>query len=173
MKWIPLESTEGEFDVEIPDKMVSWAQRNNLQVRGLSLHSNWSRESQSKFSLSGHTLLWAKTKNNPTWTHSLYGEAFTSAVFRHLEQTLQHFDGLGVNKWDVINEMVDQGLDNHTFYLDHSGDPGIRVEIYKHVRETFPGTTLFVSDYGIVADKYDRFGRTQIIFRYQIHISES
>ena len=113
-------------------------------------------------SISGHTLLWAKTKNNPSWTHTLFGEAFRSAVFRHIDQTLQHFDGFGVNKWDVINEMVDQGLDNHTFYVDHSGNPGMRVEIYKHVRDTFPGTTLFVSDYGIVADKYDRFGRIQI-----------
>ena len=43
MKWIPIETTEGEFDVEIPDKMIRWAQKNNLQVRGLS-HSSWTSE---------------------------------------------------------------------------------------------------------------------------------
>ena len=31
-----------------------------------------------------------------------------------------------VPHWDVINEMVDEGAENHTFYLDHSGDPLIR-----------------------------------------------
>ena len=93
-------------------------------------------------------------------------------MFRHIDQTLQHFDGFGVNKWDVINEMVDQGLDNHTFYVDHSGNPGIRVEIYKHVRDTFPGTALFVSDYGIVADKYDRFGRIQIYLSIIIRLND-
>ena len=36
MKWIPIETSEGEFDIEIPDKMLSWAEKNNLQVRGLS-----------------------------------------------------------------------------------------------------------------------------------------
>ena len=123
-------------------------------------------------SISGHTLLWAKTKNNPSWTHTLFGEAFRSAVFRHIDQTLQHFVGFGVNKWDVINEMVDQGLDNHTFYVDHSGNPGIRVEIYKHVRDTYPGTALFVSDYGIVADKYDRFGRIQIYLSIIIRLND-
>ena len=51
MKWIPIESTEGEFDVEIPDKMIRWAQKNNLQVRGLS-HSSWT----SEYSLSQVTL---------------------------------------------------------------------------------------------------------------------
>ena len=143
MKWIPIEPTEGQFEVETPDKMIAWAERNKLEVRG-------------------HTLLWAKTKTNPVWTHALFGETFTAAVNRHLDQTLSHFHPMGVKKWDVINEMVDQGLDNHTFYMDHSGDPAVRVDIYKHVRATYPGTTLFVSDYGIVADKYERFGRTQI-----------
>ena len=141
MKWIPIESTEGEFEVEIPDKMIAWAERNGLEVRG-------------------HTLLWAKTKTNPVWTHSLVGQRFRTAVYNHLDQTLSHFKAVGVTKWDVINEMVDQGLDNHTFYTDHSGDPSFRADVYKYVRNTFPQTTLFVSDYGIVADKYGRFGRS-------------
>ena len=51
MKWIPIESTEGEFDVEIPDKMLRWAQKYNLQVRGMS-HSSWT----SEYSLSQVTL---------------------------------------------------------------------------------------------------------------------
>ena len=34
MKWRPIEPTRGEFEVEIPTKMISWAAQNNLTVRG-------------------------------------------------------------------------------------------------------------------------------------------
>ena len=37
-------------------------------------------------------------------------------MFKHVEDTLQYFDGLGVKQWDVINEMIDQGSVSHTFY---------------------------------------------------------
>ena len=59
---------------------------------------------------SGHCLLWDKAENNPAWTWPLSQEDFTLAVYKHLDETLDHFDVLGVKDWDVINEMVDQGL---------------------------------------------------------------
>ena len=34
MKWRPIEPTRGQFEVEIPTKMISWANQNNLTVRG-------------------------------------------------------------------------------------------------------------------------------------------
>ena len=66
--------------------------------------------------ISGHSLLWSKAQNNPSWLLALTGSEFSEAVFKHVEDTLQYFDGLGVKQWDVINEMVDQGSVSHTFY---------------------------------------------------------
>ena len=37
MKWRPIEPTRGQFEVEIPTKMLSWAAQNNLTVRGESI----------------------------------------------------------------------------------------------------------------------------------------
>ena len=35
MKWRPIEPVRGDFEVETPTKMISWAQQNNISVRGL------------------------------------------------------------------------------------------------------------------------------------------
>ena len=37
MKWRPIEPTRGQFEVEIPTKMISWAAQNNITVRGESI----------------------------------------------------------------------------------------------------------------------------------------
>lgn len=65
--------------------------------------------------------------------------------------------------WDVINEMVDEGAENHTFYMDHSGDPLIRwmmdlakplrTKMFQLAKSLSPDTLLFVNDYGIIMDK--------------------
>ena len=34
MKWRPIEPSRGDFEVEIPTKMISWAGQNNISVRG-------------------------------------------------------------------------------------------------------------------------------------------
>ena len=34
MKWKPIEPTQGQFEVEIPTKMISWAAQKNITVRG-------------------------------------------------------------------------------------------------------------------------------------------
>ena len=37
---------------------------------------------------------------------------------------ISHYENLEVSQWDVINEMVNQGFENHTFFIDQIGDPG-------------------------------------------------
>ena len=178
MKWRGLESTQGQFVTEHPDNLIAWASSHNLAVRG-------------------HSLLWAKKKNNPTWTHSLFGlvsadivlihiklclQEFEEAVYKHIDETMIHFNKVGVRDWDVINEMVDQvrkkqkkidntfihiqkGVTNHTFYMDQSGNPNIRAEVHKYVRSSFPDNRLFVNDYGILVDSNGRFSMFQQLIR--------
>ena len=95
----------------------------------------------------------------------MFGEDFTAAMFQHLDNTLDHFDARGVKTWDVINEMVDQGDADHTFYMEHSEDPDIRAKIYRHVKERYPDTMFFVNDYGIITDSHDRFSMYQDLIR--------
>ena len=48
--------------------------------------------------------------------------------------------------------------ENHTFYLDHTGDPEIRTKIFKYVQDlSSPETLSFLNDYGIILNKYHRF----------------
>ena len=138
MKWRPSEPSEGEIHTEIPDKMINWAHNNGKTVRG-------------------HALLWAKRSNNPDWVQNLYGEDLKTAVFNRLDFAVIHYEQYNVPHWDVINEMVNEGAENHTFFLDHTGDPNIRAEIFKYVKELSPDTLFFVNDYGIILNNYGRF----------------
>ena len=115
--------------------------------------------------MSGHSLLWSKAQNNPSWLLALTGTEFSEAVFKHVEDTLQYFDGLGVKHWDVINEMVDQGSVSHTFYQDQSGDPDIRLKIHKRVKDLKPDTKFYVNDYGIILNRNGRFSLFQQLLR--------
>ena len=144
MKWDALEPHRGDFNPDIPDLMIDWARLNNISVRG-------------------HSLLWHQSQ--PSWTMDMFGQDFTAAMFQHLDNTLDHFDPLGVKVWDVINEMVDQGNADHTFYIEHSEDPDIRAKIYRHVKERYPDTVFFVNDYGIITDSHDRFSMYQQLIR--------
>jgi len=137
MKWRPSEPNQGQLETEVPDKMISWASEAGKTVRG-------------------HSLLWAKRSNNPDWVQDMFGEDFVQAVTERVTFGVQHFDGQ-VPHWDVINEMVDEGAENHTFYLDHSGDPLIRSKMFKLAKSLSPKTLFFVNDYGIILDKYNRF----------------
>ena len=142
MKWRPTEPSEGDMETEIPDKMIEWAHSYGKTVRG-------------------HALLWAKKSNNPDWVQNLYGEELKAAIFDRVESAIKHYENYDVPHWDVINEMVDEGAENHTFYMDHTGDPEIRSKIFKQAKNLSPDTLFFVNDYGIILDKYGRFNLYQ------------
>ena len=144
MKWNAIEPHRGDFKTVYPDQMIFWAQENNISVRG-------------------HSLLWHKSQ--PQWSLELFGQNFTDAMFEYLDKSLDHFDSLGVQMWDVINEMVDQGGDGHNMYIDQSLDPEIRAKIYKHVKERYPDTIFFINDYGIILDKHNRFNLYRELIR--------
>ena len=122
--------------------MISWAHRNNQTVRG-------------------HALLWSKTHNNPPWVRTLYGEELKTAMFNRIQTTIKHFEKFNIPHWDVINEMIDVGPVNHTFYLDHTGDQEIREKVFKYAKELSPDTLLFLNDYGIILNQSGRFSLYQ------------
>ena len=112
-------------------------------------------------------MLWSKFGNNPEWTWDLFGEEFEEVVYKHVDDTMDHFNSLGVVHWDVINEMIDehQGPLNHTFYIDQSGNENIRADIHIHVKENYPHNKFYVNDYGIIMDTAHRFSSFQKLLR--------
>merc|ERR1719481_960861 len=145
MKWKPSEPQQGVFDSEIPDKMISWAEGNNLTVRG-------------------HALLWSKKSNNPSWVWNLYGQDLIDAMYDRVETAVTHYQDKVVH-WDVINEMIDIGGVSHRFYTEQTGDPDIRNKMFHYANELSPETTLFLNDYGIVNNKNGRFAAYQQMIR--------
>lgn len=94
----------------------------------------------------------------------MFGAEFEEAVYKHIDDTMNHFNTKDVVHWDVINEMVDQPA-NHTFYMDQSGNPNIRVEIHKYVKNKYPNNVFYINDYGIIMNKNDRFSMFQQLLR--------
>lgn len=140
---------KGDDNYQAGDDMVAWAQDNRLRARG-------------------HALLWSKLANNPEWVRDLYGDDMVEAIYDRVDSAMKRYDGK-VEHWDVINEMVDQGHENHTFYMDRIGDPEIRTKVFLRARSNSPATKLFLNDYGIVLDKYGRFGMYQDQIRELLH----
>ena len=90
---------------------------------------------------------------------------FEEVIYNHIDETLNHFNELGVVHWDVLNEMIDQGTNNHTFYMDQSGNKNIRSEIYKYVNSNFPNNQFYVNDYGVITNNQNRFNLFQELLR--------
>ena len=115
----------------------------------------------------GHSLLWSKAGNNPSWTWDIFGSEFEEVIYNRIDETMNHFNELGVIHWDVINEMVDQhpGPNNHTFYQDQSGNKNIRAEIYNYVKQNYPNNQFYVNDYGVIMNAQNRFHLFQELLR--------
>ena len=58
-----------------------------------------------------------------------------------------------------------QGPQNHTYYMDQSGNPNIRSEIHKHLKNKYPNNVFYINDYGIIMNKNNRFSLFKQLLR--------
>ncbi len=106
MKWWVLHARPGEYDFGPGDKIVDFASRHAMKVRG-------------------HTLVWGNT--NPAW---LVEGRFTpkqlaELLREHIERVVGHYRG-EVFAWDVVNEALDErGRLRSSLWYDQ---PGIGLE---------------------------------------------
>ena len=143
MKWPEQEPVQGELNIdsmEVVDRFIEWASEHDMQVRG-------------------HSLLWARSGNNPEWVGNLEGDALIDAMKSRVDTAVALYDGL-VPHWDVNNEMI-----GNNFYVDKTGDPTIRAKMFNRAKELSPDTLLFVNEYGVLLDKYGRFEAFQVLLR--------
>ena len=124
MKWYEIERRKNRRRYNNADRMIEFANANNLSVRG-------------------HCIFWAKPERNTAWVRDLSKEELQQKVEQHLTETVEHFKGI-LYAWDVNNEMLD-GF----FFQENLGDD-IRAWMFKRAAEIDPDVPLFVNEYGIV-----------------------
>lgn len=154
MKWDAVEGSEGNFSFGSADNIVSWAQQNNMKIKG-------------------HCLVWHNQL--PSWVSSITTRDRLLAVMKkHIETVMGHF-GSKLAAWDVVNEALSTDSDVG------SGNAQMRPSVfYKLLGEDFIPTAfkyardyadshnmqtmkLYYNDYSIDADNdKSRFLHTKI-----------
>jgi endo-1,4-beta-xylanase len=135
MKFDALQPTEGTFTYTTADRIVSFAQTNNMKVRG-------------------HALVWHR--QTPAWVFANASRDVLLARMRsHITAVMNHFKGK-VYAWDVVNEAImDDGRyrtgdetadDQKSSWHKIIGDSYI-AEAFKAARAADPNAKLFYNDY--------------------------
>lgn len=134
MKWSTLQPTEGTFKFADADKIVAFAQANNMKVRG-------------------HTLCWHNQV--PDWvfrngTATASRDLVLQRLRTHITTVMNHFKGK-VYCWDVVNEAIDDGSNIYkaTNWYTICGEDYI-IEAFKAARLADPAAKLFYNDYSEV-----------------------
>jgi len=143
MKWSSVEPTEGSFNYAAADAEVSFAQKNNLLVRG-------------------HNLVWANGGQTPRWVFleadgvtplSASNPAdvalLTQRIQNHIMNEVQHF-GTATYVWDVVNEPLDPNQSDclsHGPFYQVLGESYIDIAFRAARQYAPPGTELFLNDY--------------------------
>ncbi len=134
MKWSTLQPTEGTFRFEYADKIVNFAQANNMKVRG-------------------HTLVWHNQV--PDWifrdgSGTASKELVLQRMRTHITTVMNRYKGK-VYAWDVVNEAIDDGSDTYraSRWYTICGEDYI-VEAFKAARAADPSAKLFYNDYSEV-----------------------
>jgi endo-1,4-beta-xylanase len=154
MKWQSVEPSQGSFSFGSADNIVSWAQSNNMKIKG-------------------HCLVWHNQL--PSWVSAITTkDKLLAAMKTHIETVMGHF-GTKLYAWDVVNEAISTDSDVGT------GNAQMRQSVfYKLLGEDFIPTAfkyardyadshgmtslkLFYNDYSIDADNdKSRFLHTKI-----------
>lgn len=135
MKWETVESRRGAEDYGQADRLVAFARRNHMMVRG-------------------HNLVWhsqlpawlAQGADDGTLTHA----QLSSILHRHVVDEVSHFRGR-VYAWDVVNEPLNEdGTLRETVWYDALGRSYIAKALeWAHAAD--PRAKLYLNDYGIEA----------------------
>ena len=134
LKWAATQPAEGKFNFTAADRIVDFATKHQLQIRG-------------------HTLCWNADRYLPKW---VLEREFTRAQVEallgdHIRTVMGRYRGR-IKYWDVVNEAV--ANDNRPgakplfdgFWNKHLGDEYIALA-FRFAREADPDAVLFYNDY--------------------------
>jgi endo-1,4-beta-xylanase len=130
MKFSSVQPREGKFDFARGDKIVAFAQKHKMKVRG-------------------HTLVWHTQVAN--WVTESRCKDAEKILQTHITNVVKHFKGKLV-AWDVVNEGIDDNAQlRDTFWSRCIGDSYIE-KAFRWARAADPTVKLFYNDYGIEFD---------------------
>ena len=143
MKWSSVEATEGQYTYGTADQEVSFAQKNNMKIRG-------------------HNLVWANGSQTPAWvflesdgvtplsaSNAADVSLLTQRIQNHIMNEVQHF-GSAIYVWDVVNEPLDPSQSDclsHGPFYNVLGAKYIDIALQAARQYTPAGTQLFINDY--------------------------
>lgn len=127
MKWAFLEREKGKYDWAVADRIVDFAEKNGMKVKG-------------------HALIWHESI--PEWFHKLPAEERWEAVSGHMTATMRRYKGR-VQSWDVVNEALDDnGRDIRDTVFSEGGRADYIARAFRLARKLDPEAKLIYNDYG-------------------------
>jgi endo-1,4-beta-xylanase len=139
MKFESLQRNEGQFTYDAADRIVEFAQRNDMAIRG-------------------HALVWHTQTPDWVFSNGSGGNATKEQLFArmrsHISNVMRHFRGK-VRVWDVVNEAVmedgsyrdgneDEGKKSKWYEI--AGEDYI-AEAFRAAHEADPDAKLFYNDF--------------------------
>ncbi|MEI9921529.1 MAG: endo-1,4-beta-xylanase [Bacteroidota bacterium] len=128
MKWEKIHPEEGRYDWEAADKIVAFAQANNLKVRG-------------------HCLVWHR--QTPDWVFKdATKEILLQRMKEHITAVVSHYKGK-IYAWDVVNEAIDDdGNYRESQWYKIIGKDYI-AKAFEYAHEADRDAILFYNDYNM------------------------
>jgi endo-1,4-beta-xylanase len=128
MKWRSLRPSQNEFNFDLSDSMVSFAEKHNMKVRG-------------------HTLVWHRSV--PQWLQEgdFDRSDMISLLREHIQTVVNRYQGK-IYAWDVVNEAITRrGELRDTIWLRTIGPEYIEMA-FRWAHAADPDALLFYNDYG-------------------------
>lgn len=128
MKWQTTEPSQGSFNFAPADQIVSFAQQNNMKIRG-------------------HTLVWHNQL--ASWVNNITtSSALLAAMNNHITTEVSHFKGK-IWYWDVVNEAFnDDGTRNADVFQNVIGNSYIQ-DAFQTAHAADPNAKLCYNDFNI------------------------
>ena len=132
LKWIELRPTREEFNFFEGDRLIEFADRNGMRMRG-------------------HTLVWYAAM--PDWTSSIRGAREAHGeMTHHIERVVGNYKDR-IPSWDVVNEAIaDEPSDTDylrpNLWLENLGDAYIETA-FRRAAESDPQAQLVINEYDI------------------------
>lgn len=137
MKWNRLRPNESTFLFDEADKLVDFAEKNDMAVRG-------------------HTLVWGAIM--PDWFNQLDPAGMNKSIDEHIVEVAGRYKGK-VYAWDVVNEALEDSGEYADSNLLKSLGPKYIETAFWTARKVDPNTKLFWNEWGAdcINKRSDRF----------------
>ncbi len=135
MKMEPIHPSEGSYNWSGADAIISFAETNNMDVRG-------------------HTLLWHNQV--PTWMKEKNYSELESVLQSHIDTVVTHYKGK-IHSWDVVNEVINGNGDlrnndpsdpeDYSIWASSETDDSLIKLAFTWANAADPDALLIINDY--------------------------